>query len=161
MRARQVFAASSRPTVRCGRGFVFVFPPGYLASTFFFLRFSMHVVELVPVIGPATSSPTREEIWPASSTHPAQKDDNSPVTNAHWCVGVLIDAHWLQATGASGSMWSALASDLKILQMAVVGPSGRKWPDSLNVFDTVWRERQVSYRTPRRPHPFPFPISPP
>lgn len=27
--------------------------------------------------------------------------------------------------------------------MAVLGPEGREWPDSLNVLNTVWRERQV------------------
>eukprot|EP00752_Nemacystus_decipiens_P015680 g13994.t1 len=47
------------------------------------------------------------------------------------------------ASAVSDSYWSALASDLRILQMAVVGPSGGEWPDSLNVFDTVWRERQA------------------
>lgn len=52
------------------------------------------------------------------------------------------------AAASSGSYWSALASDVRILQMAVVGPSGREWPDSLNVFDTVWRERQVSSPAP-------------
>eukprot|EP00903_Cladosiphon_okamuranus_P011281 g10637.t2 len=49
----------------------------------------------------------------------------------------------LNAAAASDSYWSGLASDLRILQMATVGPSGREWPDSLNVFDTVWRERQA------------------
>ncbi|CAM9236319.1 unnamed protein product [Scytosiphon promiscuus] len=48
-----------------------------------------------------------------------------------------------QPAVASGLGWSSLASDMGVLRMAVVGPSGREWPDSLNVFDTVWRERQA------------------
>ncbi|CAN0181790.1 unnamed protein product, partial [Laminaria digitata] len=43
---------------------------------------------------------------------------------------------------ASPPEWS-LVSDAKVLRMAMVGPAGREWPDSLNVFDTVWRERQA------------------
>lgn len=27
--------------------------------------------------------------------------------------------------------------------MALVGPKGAKWPDSLNVFNTIWKEREV------------------
>ncbi|CAM9810725.1 unnamed protein product [Ectocarpus sp. 4 AP-2014] len=57
-------------------------------------------------------------------------------------VGVgMLDAAETEAT--SGWDWGTLASDARILRVAVVGPSGRQWPDSLNVLDTVWRERQA------------------
>ncbi|CBJ28745.1 conserved unknown protein [Ectocarpus siliculosus] len=55
-------------------------------------------------------------------------------------VGTL-DAAETEAT--SGWNWGTLASDARIVRVAVVGPSGRQWPDSLNVLDTVWRERQA------------------
>lgn len=37
-----------------------------------------------------------------------------------------------------------IVSDARVLQMALYGPSDREWPESLQVFETVWRERQVS-----------------
>ncbi|CAN0518812.1 unnamed protein product, partial [Ectocarpus sp. 8 AP-2014] len=48
-----------------------------------------------------------------------------------------------QTEATSGWNWGTLASDARTLRVAVVGPSGRQWPDSLNVLDTVWRERQA------------------
>lgn len=57
---------------------------------------------------------------------------------------VFLFVFCTQAAGTTlGWDWSVLASDVRVLRMAVLGPSGREWPDSLNVFDTVWRERQV------------------
>lgn len=40
-----------------------------------------------------------------------------------------------------------IVSDMGVLLMALYGPSGREWPDSLQVLDTVWRERQVYFET--------------
>lgn len=56
-------------------------------------------------------------------------------------VGVLGTS----GVGEVDASSSTIFSDARVLRMAIVGPAGTEWPESLNVFDTVWRERQVRH----------------
>ena len=69
-----------------------------------------------------------------------------PRSSSYSVPGRLMSLFWGQdlplLSLISPSDWN-MVSDARVLRLAVVGPQGSKWPDSLNVFDTIWRERLV------------------